>query len=203
MPGDNVNMPETSERRPRLETLVGTAESVDDARVEIQVLPDRGFLNLRLDPRHDDGIAAAARVLGQALPLAANTFTTGVHRVYWCGPDEWLIDADVERTASLRSELAGALTDCHAAINDVSSGHAAFGIVGNDARIVLAKGCTLDLDPRAFGAGQCARTNLARATVLLAIADDPPGCKIIVARSFADYLHRWLALAARQRDASS
>lgn len=197
MPGDNVNMPETSERRHGLETLVAAADSADDARVEIRVLPDRGFLNLRLDPRHGDGIAAAARVLGHALPLSANRSTTGGHRIHWLGPDEWLIETDAERAADLGTELSAALAGFHAAINDVGGAHVALGVSGDAARAVLAKGCTLDLDPRTFGPGQCARTVLARATVVLAFADTAPAWTIIVARSFADYLWRWLAHSAR------
>ena len=187
---------ETTERRHGLEAFVATAESVGGARVEIRVLTGRGFLNLRLDPRKGNGLETAARALNQPLPLTANTFTTGEHRVYWCGPDEWLIETDEERATRLGSDLAEALTDCHAAINDVSSGHVALGIAGEEARTVLAKGCTLDLDPREFGPGQCARTGLAKATVLLAVADDAAGYTVIVARSFADYLCRWLAHAA-------
>ena len=190
-------MSEATEHRHGFEALVAAAESAADARVEISVLAGRGFLNLRLDPLERNGLEAAERVLGQPLPLAANTFTTGEYRIYWCGPDEWLIETDDERAAGLGSDLAAALVDCHAAINDVSSGHAALGIAGADARMVLAKGCTLDLDPREFGPGQCARTGLAKATVLLAVADDAAVYTVIVARSFADYVGRWLAHAAR------
>ena len=194
-------MSETAERRHGLEALVAAAESAADARVEISVLSGRGFLNLRLDPRERNGLEAAERVLGQPLPLAPNTFTVGEYRVYWCGPDEWLIEieieTDAERAADLGTRLFTALKGCHVAINDVSSGHAALDIAGDDARTVLAKGCALDLDPREFGPGQCARTGLAKATVLLAVADDAAGYTVIVARSFADYLCRWLANAAR------
>ena len=72
-----------------------------------------------------------------------------------------------------------------------------------DARKILAKGCTLDLHPREFGPGQCARSALARASVLLvAEPGDTPQFTIIVARSFADYLFRWLANATRPHGAS-
>lgn len=190
-------MSETIERRHGLEAFMATVEPAGQARVNIRVLSRRGFINVRLDPRRENDVAAAAQVLDQPLPLAGNTFTTGEHRVYWCGPDEWLIETSRERTAGLGSELSAALAGCHAAINDVSGGHVALGIAGEDARTVLAKGCTLDLDPREFGAGQCARTGLGKANVLLAVADDAPACTVIVARSFAEYLCRWLTNAAR------
>ena len=172
------------------------AESAPDAGVEFSVLSDRGFLNVRLDPRDEQAVHAAARILGQAMPLVANTYSSGKHRVYWLGPDEWLIETDAGNAATLNVELTEALADFNAAINDVSGGHAALRLTGADARTVLAKGCTLDLHPREFGPEQCARTALARATVLLAVGSELDSYTIIAARSFTHYLRHWLTHAA-------
>ena len=190
-------MSETTERRHGLEPFFASVESAAEARVNISVLCGYGFLNVRLGSRCEQAVEAATRVLGQPVPLAANTFTTGEHRVYWLGPDEWLVVTSAEAAAGLGSELAEALAGFHAAINDVSSGHVALCVSGVDARTVLAKGCTLDLHPQKFGPGQCARTGLAKATVLLGALDNESTCTIIVSRSFSDYLCRWLAHAAR------
>ena len=160
----------------------------------------RGFLNLRLNPRRGEAVEAAGRILGQALPLAANTFTAGEHDVYWLGPDEWLIVTGAERASGLGSELAKALSAFHASVNDVSGGNVELLVSGVDARAVLAKGCTLDLHPREFAPGQCAQTGLGRAAVLIA-ARAPSTCVIVVRRSFSDYLYRWLANAARRHGA--
>ena len=180
-----------------LERYFASAESGAEARVDIGVLSGRGFCNVRLDPRRTQVLAAVELILGQPLPLVSNTYTAGGHRAYWLGPDEWLIDTAAERAHGLRVELAGALTGFHAAVNDVSGGHVALRVGGADARTVLAKGCTLDLHPREFGPGQCARTGLGKATVLLGALDDAPTFAIIAGRSFADYLCRWLAHASR------
>ena len=190
-------MSESTARRHGLEPFFAAAESAAAARVDVGVLSGRGFLNVRLDPRNEQAVEAAARVLGQPVPLASNTFTCDEHRVFWLGPDEWLIETDAQHATRLDSELAEALAEIHAAVNDVSGGHVALRISGADARTVLAKGCTLDLHPREFGPGQCARTGLAKAIVLLSVADDARTYSIIVARSFSDYLCRWLAHAAR------
>ena len=64
-------------------------------------------------------------------------------------------------------------------------------------RDLLAFKRTVDLDPREFGAGRCARTGLATATVLHAVTDNAASYTVIVARSFADYLGLWLARAAQ------
>lgn len=172
------------------------AESVPDTGVDINELSGRGFVNVRLDPRDEQAVKAAGQILGQAVPLVANTYSSGKHRVYWLGPDEWLIETDAGNAAALSGELAAALADFNVAINDVGGGYVAQRLSGPESRTVLAKGCTLDLHPREFGPGQCARTALARATVLLAADSDPDSYTIIAARSFTDYLRHWLTQAA-------
>ncbi len=190
-------MSEAGHRHHGLEPFFAEVESAPEARVAISVRTGRGFLNLRLNPRDRQALEAAERVLGQAMPLGANTFTAGKHKVYWLGPDEWLIGAGAERASRLASRLAEALDRFHAAVNDVSGGHVELRVSGAHARTVLAKGCTLDLHPREFAPGQCAQTGLGRTAVLLATAGDPSTYTIIVRRSFSDYLCRWLANAAR------
>ena len=190
-------MSDSTARRHGLEPFLASAESAARARVDVRVVSGRGFFNLRLDKRRDETINAAAQVLNQPIPLTPNTFTGGDHRVYWLGPDEWLIESGTDRAAGLASELSDALAGYHAAVNDVSGGHVALRVSGSDARTVLAKGCALDLHPREFGPGQCARTGLAKAVVVLAVADDAPSYTVIAGRSFSDYLCRWLAHAAR------
>ncbi len=103
------------------------------------------------------------------------------------------METGAEEAGALCGELEAALAGQHAAINDISGGQAAFRLRGPEARTMLSKGCTLDLHPQEFAPGQCARTGLARATVLLACIDEAPTFTLIVGRSLADYLCRWLA----------
>ena len=70
-------------------------------------------------------------------------------------------------------------------------------LAGRDARGVLARGCTLDLHPDVFSVGAAAQTGLAKARVLIGLVDAAPVFEIVVRRSFADYLCRWLAHVAR------
>lgn len=190
-------MSDSTARRHGLEPFLSTAELAAEVRVDIRVVSSRGFLILRLDPRDDEAIEATAQVLDQPIPLTSNTFTDGDHRVYWLGPDEWLIETRTDLAADLLSELSAALAGHHSAVNDISGGNMALRIKGIDARTVLAKGCTLDLHPREFGPGQCARTSLAKAVAVLAVAYDAPTYTVIAGRSVSDYLCRWLVHAAR------
>jgi sarcosine oxidase subunit gamma len=98
--------------------------------------------------------------------------------------------------------LRAALADAHAAIMDVSDGRVAFRLAGPSARDVLAKGCPLDLHPRAFPPGSCAQSLLAKAAVLIHLLDDAPergpNFDVYVARSFAHYSWTWLEDAGRE-----
>ena len=192
-------MSENGERRHGLEPFLAEAPAVADAGVTILVQSDTGFVNLRGNPADTRFVEAAGGVLGQNLPLEPNTFTSGKHRVYWLGPDEWLVvTAAAAGTAAVLDE---ALAGMHSAVNDVSGGNVALRLAGDNARDLLAKGCTLDLHPEEFPVSTCAQSGLARASVLLGLLDDTPAWEIIVRRSFSDYLCQWLAHSARDHGA--
>jgi sarcosine oxidase subunit gamma len=86
----------------------------------------------------------------------------------------------------------------HASMNVVTGGQVAMRIGGDNAVALLAKGCTLDLHPKTFLAGQCAQTGLAKAGILLSKVDYTPTFDVIVRRSFAEYLAKWLQRAGAE-----
>jgi len=174
-----------------------TDQSGGDDRIRIQVQTDLGHINLRGNAANSDFLAAAATVLQQELPVAANTMTTADHRVFWLGPDEWQIVTAADNTARLLAGFREALTGVHASVSDLSGGQVAMRVTGPGVREVLAKGCTLDLSPANFAVGACAQSGLAKASMLIGrIEDMGPAFEIIVRRSFADYAARWLHHAA-------
>ena len=103
-----------------------------------------------------------------------------------------------EAAPLLAAELASALADCHVAVNDVSGGNVALRLQGAATRDLFAKGCTLDFHPDVFGVGQCAQSGLGKAAVLFGQLDDAPTFELIVRRSFAGYLVKWLHHAGRE-----
>lgn len=88
--------------------------------------------------------------------------------------------------------LRAALADHHAALTDVSDLRTSFEISGPRSRDVLAKGCAIDLYPRVFDIGGCAQTALARVRVTLLQLDGSPAYRLLVERSYAQYLWDWL-----------
>ena len=158
-----------------------------------------GHINLRGNARHPRFVGAVSDVLGDGLPLVANTVTDvqGI-TMYWLGPDEWLIVTPGERRAAIEGELRKVLAGLRVAVTDVSGGQTVLQLHGAHVRDVLAKGCPIDLHPRAFSIGQCAQSHLAKAPILIGQIENQPYFELIFRRSFADYLWTWLEGAAAE-----
>ena len=192
---------EINRASPLLEFLSAAVRSQASEEPGVR-LSERAFLghiNLRGDASDEGFLRGAETALGVSVPLEANTTVQGPQvTALWLRPNEWLLltppDQQQQTAAALGSDLSNVL----AAVTDVSGGQTIINIHGPQAREVLRKGCTLDLHPRAFGAGRCAQTNLAKATAIIRQLDDSPSFDIVVRRSFADYLVRWLVDAARK-----
>lgn len=160
----------------------------------------RGQIALRGDAGNRKFKAAVKSVLGVAPPVTPNTASENDKGccLLWLGPDEWLATVPDGQETALIAGLYAALPDTHFAAVDVSSSRAVIRMSGERAREVLMKGCSLDVHPSAFAAGQCAQSSLARCHMLLHQIDDAPSYDIYVHRSFADYLWRWLEDAASE-----
>ena len=174
-------------------TLASRADAISAVRVPgIVALRDSGFfgqIDLRGDPADAAFIDAVRQVLGLGLPTAANTAATnGDRAALWLSPDEWLILVPFATRAQTIDELRRALTGKHVSITDVSANRTILELSGSKAREVLAKGCGLDLHPRAFQAGHCAQTVVARSQVVIWQIDETPTYRVLVRPSFAAYL---------------
>ncbi len=181
------------------------------AGVALAERPHRGMVNLRLDPKNAEAMTAFEAAFGFALPAQPNTTAgNGEASALWLGPDEWWLVVPGPGSApgpEAGSELAGklraALADRFAAVTEVGESRTCIRIAGPKARALLQKGCPLDFHPRAFGAGACAQTCLAKATVAIHLsadesAADGPAFEVYVLRSFAEYLWLWLEDAAKE-----
>ena len=157
------------------------------------VMEHLGKLNIRGDHSLKAAVKAAT---GCDFPPLANRFeTAGERHVIWLAPDEYLLLCESGKEKALHDTLKSTIKTSHFAITDVSDSLCALSISGPSVRDVLAKGCSLDLHPSQFGAGQCAQSLLAHAGItLMALSDD---AFILICRtSFAPYVHDWLVDAA-------
>ena len=164
--------------------------------VALRPIVGASVLNLRgdsADPGFRWGVVAA---LGLNPPTAPCTFNYARGRaLYWLGPDEWLallpsVTADPE--AALRKAV-----DERYSVVDVSGAYALFNLAGPDAGKVLRKSSPYDCHSRVFAPGRCAQTVFAKATALVAANADGT-FDLMVRSSYADYVRRWIADAARE-----
>jgi sarcosine oxidase subunit gamma len=163
--------------------LAGAGVSIHALRMESMIL-------LRGNAADSRFLSEASAALGVTLPLEPNTASGGeARRALWLGPDEWLI-------ASLRDRL-GAARAIHGTITDLSHGRAVLRLCGREARAVLAKGCALDLDLRAFPPNACAQTAIAKINVVIDNAA-PGAFDLYCSRSYAGSFWDWITEAAAE-----
>ncbi|UGS37051.1 sarcosine oxidase subunit gamma [Capillimicrobium parvum] len=186
-------------RRTPLHRMRARLEAAREApgAIRLAEVPWLTQLTLRLAPGGDAASAAAA-VLGTRLPAPGAAHSSAEIDVLWLGPDEWLVVAGDGEGDRVAQRLAAAVADAHASIVDLSAQRTVIELAGAAARDVLAKGCRLDLHPRAFAAGSCASTELARAGVILHQRSDEPLYRVFVRATFAEYLAEWLLDASAE-----
>ena len=164
---------------------------------EIREAPFLGYLNLRGRSSDTAFLAALLKVLGCEPPVEANTMIeSGDHRIYWLGPDEWLIITPTGKQSLLQAQLLKALDGVFSSVVDNSSGLTLVEVLGDNAGPLLATDCPLDLHPREFKPGQCPQTRLAKAGMTIAPMRGGSGFEVIIRRSFADYVGLWMKDAA-------
>lgn len=157
----------------------------------------KGHLHLRGDPDNEMFSKGVEEVLKARLPVEPGYWSSAAAAsVYWLGPNEWLVivpagaEADVENR--LRQTLHG-----HFSIVDVSGGQTLINLSGDHVEAVLKKSSVYDFHPSHFGQGRCVQTTFAKATALVSKKKDG-SFDLVIRRSFADYLFRWIADAAAE-----
>ena len=148
-----------------------------------------GKLNIRGDADIMPGILAQTGC--PALPGNNRFITTGERHLAWLGPDEYLLLCETGREEEIHARLQLDFADIHSAVTNVTDSLCVLQIRGHAVRQVLAKGCTLDLHPQQFTAGQCAQTYLSHAAITL-LATDENRFLLVCRTSFAPYMVDWL-----------
>jgi len=161
----------------------------------IRLLPPASRFTLRgLAPV----MAAAGAALGLSISnVACRSGAHGQRAALWMGPDEQLILVPVTDGGAVAAQLREALGTLPHCLVDVSHRQLALEVSGPTAQTLLNAGCPLDLHPSAFPIGMCTRTVLGKADIVL-WRTGPDSFHVEVWRSFADYVARFLAEAARE-----
>ena len=74
---------------------------------------------------------------------------------------------------------------------DVSAGQTLLKLSGEGVETVLKKSSVYDFHARHFSVGHCVQTTFAKATALVSRSADD-SFDLVIRRSFADYVARWL-----------
>ena len=117
--------------------------------------------------------------------------------VMGCAPGQWFVLSEGRRSATAIARLTDALAGI-ASVIDHSSGKVVVRVAGPCARDVLAKGCPIDLDARAFGPGSAAATEIAHIGCQLWQVDETPTFDLVVNRSLAKSFWSWLTASAAE-----
>ncbi len=128
-------------------------------------------------------------------PRANRSIMVESTQICWVGPHKWwIIETDRrDRAESMSRELGDG-----AAVTTQGHGRSCIRLSGPGARDLLAKGCTLDFNPRLFSTGHCAQTNLGHVNALIICVDDEPLFDLFVMRSFAVSFWEWMTDAAQE-----
>ena len=112
--------------------------------------------------------------------------------ILWIGPDRWLVVESERSGPGLGTRLAEVLASTPATLIDLSHGRTVLRVAGRSSGDLLAKGCGIDIHPRAFPVGRCAQSLLGQVGVLVHAVDEAPSFDLYVARSYALTVWEWV-----------
>jgi len=177
---------------------LGRHGAVGEAPLRV-TLPPRDIVQVMARRGPEDALAEAARstFFGLDLPRAGHAATGRDATAIWVQPGHWLFTAPrgVEGGLAARADKAFAGL---AAVVDQSHGRTTVAIAGPAARGVLARGCRLDLHPRAFGPGRAASTQIAHVGCLIHQTDAAPVFELTVFATLAEPFFHWLMEAGAE-----
>ncbi|MFN0217327.1 MAG: sarcosine oxidase subunit gamma [Hyphomicrobium sp.] len=174
-----------------LPTLAKPADA--SAGVWASEVPLLGYIGLRGGSDNPVFVEAASRALGLALPTTACVSAqTDATIALWLSPDEWLIvcpRSELSRTlADLRQSLAGIRSQ----VVDISGGYTKLVVQGRNAADVMRNVSVYNFETLAEG--RVVGTTFGKASAY--ICREGQGFCLVIRRSFADYIWRYLVRAA-------
>lgn len=153
-----------------------------------------GYISLRGNSSDGKFTDAVSGALGIPLPVAPCTFaSSGSTKVLWLSPDEWLIVTPRERLAEFLQLFITALSGIRSQVTDNSGGYTQVIVEGRNASQVLAHATVYDL--HALTPGRVVGTTFGKSSLYVHQQGD--AYCLILRRSFADYIWRYLVRAAQ------
>ncbi|MBS0251625.1 MAG: sarcosine oxidase subunit gamma [Proteobacteria bacterium] len=170
------------------------AQPADDVRgVWANEIPLLGYISLRGNSADRAFVEKVTAVSGVSLPVDPCTFAVanGV-KVLWISPDEWMIVCARSRLGELISGLETGLQGLRSQVADNSGGYTQVRLQGRNALDVLQHASVYNF--AALQTGRVVGTTFGKSSVYAHRSTD--GFCLIMRRSFADYIWRYLVRAA-------
>jgi sarcosine oxidase subunit gamma len=166
--------------------------------LRLTVLPARTVIMLRLAGQAPKGIGTL-KIAGRPVPSAMNTWSGDDPVICHIAPHTWLLFSALHEAPELLDAVRTACGKKPCAIADLSDAYVTLALDGARAALVLARGCSVDFAPGAFGPDACTRTRLAQLPVVVRrVTAERFEC--VVDRSAAQYLFDWMQDAAAGLD---
>ncbi len=148
------------------------------------------------EEKADAAVAAIEQAAGvKPSRTACSAIQSDKTAAIWVGPDRWLIVEKEHR--DLEVVIRNAVSEEMAAITDQSHSRCVIRLSGTEARNVLRKGTTLDLDPAYFKSGEARTTSLFHMNCLIhCLSED--SFDLYVARSFGQSFFEVITHAAAE-----
>jgi sarcosine oxidase, subunit gamma len=174
--------------------LSAKATAVDHSQgVWVREIPLMGYISLRGNSADAAFVAAASKAIGAAVPIKFCTLSVAASlKVLWLSPDEWMIVCPRSELPKLLGSLKQSLTGIRHQAVDNSGGYTQVLLQGHKALNVL--GHVTVYDVAALKPGSVVGTTLGKSSVYLHRQGDDY-C-LLLRRSFADYIWRYLVRAA-------
>jgi len=175
------------------------AASQRDARVVVCEKAFLGHLVLRGNADDEAFRAGVEQALGLALPLELGPLSIDEARgisIQWMSPDEWLIIVPSGQEFAAEAALRGSLSGHHAVMN-TSGGQTVLELSGPCVRELLMKCTPYDVHPRNFPVGKGVTSVFAKSSAVIRRVGEERW-ELVIRRSFADYLFRWILDAAEE-----
>jgi sarcosine oxidase subunit gamma len=134
------------------------------------------------------------KAFGLAWPVRTTAVADGRPMVACVAPGEWAVFATA---SAIRAKVEAACVGHLHHLADLSAGRRLWRIVGPSARILVARGCSLDTHPRVMGELRCAQTLFAQIPILF-VAQTTGSFDVVADASFAGHLQRWFAEQAQE-----
>ena len=156
-------------------------------------LPHLGYISLRGNAKEQSFVDATSAALALSLPIEPCTLTAsdGVAAL-WLSRDEWMIIAQRSQASTLHTSLQSALKDIRSQVVDNSGGYTQLILEGANALDVLQHVSVYDF--ASLQTGRVVGTTVGKSSAY--VFRQGKGYRLIVRRSFADYIWRVLARAA-------